>query len=482
MSLRYDYEQTDAFPVVRIDSVVLRDHDTAAEHAVDLQTARGAGYGANADWTVERIDDADSPVLRLEGSVSVELTANIPADARYDVEIQARPNDPGETGSLLVSATDYHEGDTWFRHMRDPGFEGKIAPDADASLRWLGERMAADPRFAEGTVKFWWPATMGSDIALPPASGDPEFEARLLTASAQAAEVERLARKFRSGFHAGDRPYNLKDLLAAMVLSPWFRAERNLSDDALRAAGLRAAGARRLLTPEELDRKTGALTGFKWGRWIVTGSANYRLEKQIRTALTDDYALLYGGIDSQTNLIRSRDVTAIIAAVGKAHAIRSSCPIVLREFYLLPKQSRRLFDGIEIDTDPATAEGELAIRRKLSELHFKFFGIEVGPDSEDVDTAFALFTETLSRKKGDPAAGTAYRDGNRCDTSSDMLLLEGIVDPPVIVEGDGYFEEEYVPNDPDGILDKTYEDPHHLARTWVVVLAYMMMDYRYLYL
>ncbi|MCY4477041.1 MAG: hypothetical protein OXC70_03495 [Gammaproteobacteria bacterium] len=27
-----------------------------------------------------------------------------------------------------------------------------------------------------------------------------------------------------------------------------------------------------------------------------------------------------------------------------------------------------------------------------------------------------------------------------------------------------------------------WSDPHAVARTWTVVLAYMMMDYRYLYL
>ena len=464
-------QDLDTIATIVVGDVSLRDHDTGERYEVDL---------GRADSNVRFLEETGETVVYMRTNNYARVPIDVPADARYDIVAEVWAEDTGETGEFAVTAGLFREGDTWYRDMREPGFEGNVAPDADASLQWLAQRMAEDPRFAEGAVKFWWPTIMGSDITLPPASGDPEFEARLLTASAEAAEVERLARKFQSGFHAGDRPYNLKDLLAAMVLSPWFRAERNLSDDALRVAALRTAGAKRLLTPEELDRKTGALTGFKWRRWLSRNCP--LLDSEVRTALTDDYALLYGGIDSETNLIRSRDVTAIMAAVGKAHAIRSSCPIVLREFYLLPEKSRRLFDGIDIDTDPGTADGELAIRRKLVELHFRFFGIEVGPDSEDVDTAFALFAETLARKQRDESAGTAFRDGNRCDTASDMLLLEGIVDPPVIVEGDGYLVEEYVRNDPDGVLDKTYEDPHHLARTWVAVLAYMMMDYRYLHL
>ena len=36
---------------------------------------------------------------------------------------------------------------------------------------------------------------------------------------------------------------------------------------------LRDAGARRLLTPEELAHKTAALTGYQWGRYIYTSAA-----------------------------------------------------------------------------------------------------------------------------------------------------------------------------------------------------------------
>ena len=59
----------------------------------------------------------------------------------------------GEPGSSL-----YQEGDTWYRDMRAPGFEGQIVPEERDSLQWLAQQMADDPRFATATVKFWWPA------------------------------------------------------------------------------------------------------------------------------------------------------------------------------------------------------------------------------------------------------------------------------------------------------------------------------------
>ena len=186
-------------------------------------------------------------------------------------------------------------------------------------------------------------------------------------------------------------------------------------------------------------------------------------------------------MDSKTQQVRSREITATMASVAKVHAIRSACPIVLREFYLLPAERRRLFAGFDTATKPDTATGERLIRDRLSTLHEQLFGIESGSQSADVDTAFELFLDTLDRKRADESGYTSFTDGNRCDTGSDILLLDGVVDPPFVVnEGEDY--PEYEQNDPDGLLEQSYEDPDHLARTWVVVLAYLMMDYRYLYL
>ena len=88
----------------------------------------------------------------------------------------------------------YVEGDTWYRDMRLPGFDGQVVPDADHSLTWLAEQVVADERFAKSTVEFWWPAVMGAEVALAPEdAGDAGFAGRLLAANAQAGEVARLA-------------------------------------------------------------------------------------------------------------------------------------------------------------------------------------------------------------------------------------------------------------------------------------------------
>ena len=132
-------------------------------------------------------------------------------------------------------------------------------PKPDNSVQWLAHKIVADHRFAEATVKFWWPAIMGREVAEPPEDeGDADFEGLLLAATAQGAEVARLARGFRRGFEGG-APYNLKDLLVEIVLSDWFRAE-SVADarSGPTLAALRNAGARRLLTPEELRARPAA--------------------------------------------------------------------------------------------------------------------------------------------------------------------------------------------------------------------------------
>ena len=255
------------------------------------------------------------------------------------------------------SYTPYQSGDTWYRDMRDPGFDGRTAPDADNSLQWLAGKIVADDRFAEGTVKFWWPAIMGVEIATAPEDeNDSDFEAMLLTSNAQIADVERLAEGFRTGIAGGD-PYNLKDLLVEIALSPWFRGESISADDPVRAAALRLAGVERLLTPEELAWKTQAITGYGWRRELHS----WGLETFSALTDIDTYHLLYGGIDSGGITERADDMTALMAAVAQSHAIESSCPIVQREFLLWPDENRRLFGGIEKNVSPVSEMSGTAV-------------------------------------------------------------------------------------------------------------------------
>ena len=289
------------------------------------------------------------------------LPLTVEADGVYNVELEAWVLEEGEKATTLqawMPGPFYRRGDAWYRNMRSPGFNGQSPANAHNSLQWLAQQIIAEERFAGAAVRFWWPAIMGAEVAEPPEDeSDADFEGLLLASNAQAAELTRLADGFRSGFHE-ESPYNLKDLLAEIVLSQWFRAESVSEDDPVRAIGLGNVGARRLLTPEELARKTLALTGFQWGR---DRGPHSRPERDGRSHLTNadrGHALLFGGIDSDGVTERARDLTSVMAGVAQSHALQSSYPIVMRELYLLPEEQRRLFADVDITVTPTFEFGE----------------------------------------------------------------------------------------------------------------------------
>ena len=403
------------------------------------------------------------------------IDVEVPTDGAYSVEVVAWSNGYHEQyrndgfARLSVTSNVYQVGDTWYHDMRAPGFKGELAPNADNSVQWLARRIVADPRFAEATVKFWWPGIMGREVARAPESeGDADFEGQLLAANAQGAEVTRLAQGFRDGFQGG-LAYNLKDLLVEIVLSKWFRADAVTDADPVRHVALRDAGAKRLLTPEELARKTAAITGVQWGRTTPLWPGHGRFV----SALTGEYRLLYGGIDSDGATKRARDSTSVMAGVAKRHAVEVSCAVAMREFYLLSEADRQLFAGIDLSERDAEA-----IKNKLVELHDKLLGVQVTPDSADVEAAYRLFVEVM---EGAQASGYDWFEWWVCNFS-DHYLLEGILDNVwVLSEQHGWYELDWDRVDA-FMQDVDFSDPHAIARAWKVVLAYLMMDPRYLYL
>ena len=326
-----------------------------------------------------------------------------------------------------------------------------MAPNAADSVRWLAQRVAADPRFAEATVKFWWPAIMGTEVAAPPEeAGEVDHQGRLLAARAQQAEVLRLGGLFRGGIGEG-QPYSLKDLLVEIVMSPWFRADTVFDDDPVRAVALRDAGAWRLLTPQELAAKTLSLTGVQWGRYPTS------YLRRFNHALTRDYAVLYGGTDWAVDE-RARNLSPVMAGVSKLHAVRVSCPVVLREFYLLPEEDRRLFDDMDPMAAPSDDGGEAAIKEKLVDLFDRLLGVDATTSSPDIVAAYDLFLDVLDRKGG----SSRFLDGALCEWDTDLLFLADL---------------------PPGALGRSnLHDPSGIARTWVVVLAALLMDPRYIHL
>jgi hypothetical protein len=245
-------------------------------------------------------------------------------------------------------ASGYQEGDTWYRDMRRPGFDGMVLPAGrvDDSLAWLAQHIVDDPRFAAATVAFWWPALLGFDaLGVPEEPSDPGYDQLITAFEAQQAAIQSMSQRFRSD------GFILKTLLADIVMSPWFRAKAvDQGAAGNRALELSSLGVDRLLTPEELENKTNAILGYAWDKDEDDFDGG---------ALRDRFGIYYGGIDSVGIKERSTAMTALMANVAERQALEMSCGIVALEFYEAP-EDRQLFTQIDALTTPLS-EGAMSV-------------------------------------------------------------------------------------------------------------------------
>ena len=171
-------------------------------------------------------------------------------------------------------------------------------------------------------------------------------------------------------------------------------------------------------------------------------------------------------------------MTATMAAVARTHASSVSCPVIMREFYLLPEEKRVLFENVDAETAPVDAMGEKLIREELVNLHAKLLGVDVDTESEEVDSAYELFHDVWTNKR---ATGEGGRF-EQCDmfSDADMFYFSGIM------EDGAWLADDRSSYDWDAVYEYyasiNWSDELYVARTWVVVLAYLMTDYHYLHL
>ena len=286
------------------------------------------------------------------GYVLVPIDLNESGEHRF--ELYARGEQYGDSDVQLTVSVDtdgqsldelgYQRGDTWYKDMREPGYLTGSAPSQSDSLQWVAEQLAADPWFAEAAVKFWWPALMGQEAAAAPeVEDDVDFQEKLALFDAQNDFVTSLGLRFAEGIDGG-APFNGRDLIVELLLSPWFRA------DAKEASSISSGdfGTRRLLTPEELEAKFYGLSKFYWGSddrfsdWQFDGRYSH---------LTDQANILFGGIDSRNVTRRAEQMTPVMFNIAEKMALETACEIVSRDFQR-PRSDRLLFTETEVQTSP----------------------------------------------------------------------------------------------------------------------------------
>ncbi len=287
------------------------------------------------------------------------------------------------TDSLDRRYRSQNPGVDWYQNMRPAGYGSSQVPAGADPLQWLAQRIVEDNRFAIGAVKFWWFAVFGEDVL--------DESAPRAQLDAQAVLINRLANNFRQNL-------NLKELLADMMMTNTFRANKKIDaaqDDNTLSVHM---GARRLLTGYELKQKTESLTGLVWGR--------------NRPNLEIAYKLLYGGADDVTIERRATDMSSMMYRVAERHAYNMGCAAVLLDFSV-PRSQRRLFTEVENNT-----LNETAIRNQIVVLYERMLNRLVTINSVEVNQAYQLFLD-LRQARINLGGSTRINEGVRCDNRQD---------------------------------------------------------------
>jgi hypothetical protein len=320
----------------------------------------------------------------------------------------------------------------WFTDMFGPGREGVPMPTEDKwrSLQWLGQETARDPRFAIAMTEHVYYIMVGRKVLQPPQDiEDPLFNPRRRAYQEQRHEIRGIADRFaKSGF-------NLKTAFKAWAASPFYRVDgiAEAVKNPVRKAELDDVGIVRMLTPEQLERKIVAVFGTRWGR----------LE-------SEEYRILYGGIDSKAVTERMSDPSGAMGAIQRIMSNDVACRNVMLDF-AKPAAERRLFPGIETDVVPGTPECDRKIRQAIVHLHAHVLGQDRPPDHPEIERTFKLFVAILEDARAKKGIGKeeSYFCGARKDPNSDKGQLR--------------------------------QDPHYAVRAWRGVVTYLLRQDDFLY-
>lgn len=350
----------------------------------------------------------------------------------------------------------------WYSDMESRGFNGEqmpLAGNIDASLQWLGRKIAEDPRFPRAVTRMLITGLTGREPLKAPT--DETADPALLNAFiAQRTALNGIQQKFI------DDNYNLKTLVAEIMLSPYWRASGLVSGAPIEEHAV--TGSSQLLTPEQLDRKIYRLLGFEW-----RGSMdNYYkdIDSSWASQLGRRYHQIYGGIDSDTVTTRLRSPNGLMVAMQLRMANELACFAVSEDF-VQPQTSRKLFPYVNHDTSPYDDAGSIseesmqAIRDNIQYLHSHLLGEVNGSSTAELAATEQLFMDTINRGRqlilNSGGHWSTVRLHDMCDRNKDS-------------EGNSLF--------PEGGEDRRLrEDRQYVVRAWMSVLAYLFADYKFLY-
>jgi len=210
--------------------------------------------------------------------------------------------------------------------------------------------------------------------------------------------------------------------------------------------------------PEQLSRKILAITGYPW----VDGQKNDFLLNR------DWYHILYGGIDSNDVVTRTRDPNGVMANIADRMANEMACLAVPNDFNL-PKGERRLFNLIETTYEPKDANGfdvvpaVKAIKEQIQYLHKQMLGEDLAIDDAEITRTYDLFV-------------AIYQDGKKGMAKPEAEMPYSKSLPYACAVTQNFWSGQDLPEE-----QKLTEDPNYTIRAWMGVMSYLLSDYSFLY-
>ncbi|RMF16807.1 MAG: hypothetical protein D6758_07295, partial [Gammaproteobacteria bacterium] len=243
-----------------------------------------------------------------------------------------------------------------------------------------------------------------------------------------------------------------------IIKGPFYRAVAVKGD----ANKFALVGGAQLLTPEMLDRKIKALTGYAWK---VSWQSLTKLDK-LNTS-SEGYNALYGGMNSDETTTRLRHPNGLMAAVQKRMASEMACYALGRDL-LKPAAERLLFPRVEKDTVLYDEDGNFIqanatrVRQNIEHLVWHLWGEKPDAYPQDVDAIYDLFTRVVDTGRAaieaDPRNWSLYYLDSDCRVTRDPVTNEALPDDQKIERDDGV-----------------------VLRAWQAVLVYMLADFKFLY-
>jgi hypothetical protein len=372
-----------------------------------------------------------------------------------------------------------------FEFMRPPGFKGEDVPSEERAMavKWVAQRIAADPRFVTASVRFAYTAVTGQKpLEVPTDNESPTFDARMKAFRIQTEVFKKIGKIFV------DNGYNVKSAMKAVINSQLFRADGTYGvPSAAREQELFDIGTANLQTPENLSRKIRATTGYPW----MQGNGTSPNDLQRRRDGQSDYLVrrdafngMFGGIDSINTTQRLRAPNGIMTNIVKRMANEVSCLAVPQDFSK-PIAQRDLFRYVEPSYTPEDNNGFLVqgsvdkIKQNIKWLHWRILGERLEDGDPEIDRTYQLFLETWREGREYQKAGRRagdYVDGtNGCNADNTFYTNEQLPDLE-----DNDLDDDQSPLGVQG-FNRVNDDPYFTVRTWMAVSAYLLSDHSFIF-